>query len=48
MIYEIDIFVTVWLLQFWGTFSYEALLPIYILLAAHAYYITVKMPMDPP
>jgi len=48
MIYEIDIFATVWLLQYWGTFSYEALLPIYILLAAHAYYITVKMPETAP
>jgi hypothetical protein len=48
MIYEIDIFATVWLLQYWGEFSFEALLPIYFVLALHAYYITVKMPMDPP
>jgi HEAT repeat protein len=48
MIYEIDIFATVWLLQYWGEFSFEALLPIYFVLAVHAYYITVKMPEDPP
>jgi len=48
MIYEIDIFVTVLLLQTWGEFSFEALLPIYAVLAVHAYYITVKMPEDPP
>ena len=48
MIYEIDIFVTVLLLQYWGEFSFEALLPIYILLAAHAYYITVKIPETAP
>lgn len=48
MIYEIDIFITIWLLQYWGEFSFEALLPIYFVLAVHAYYITVKMPEDPP
>jgi len=48
MIYEIDIFVTVWLLQYWGEFSFEALLPIYFVLAVHAYYITVKMPEEAP
>jgi hypothetical protein len=49
MIFEIDIFATVWALQYWGEeFTYEALLPIYFVLALHAYYITVKMPMDPP
>jgi hypothetical protein len=48
MIYEIDIFATVWLLQYWGEFSFEALFPIYFVLAVHAYYITVKMPEDPP
>jgi HEAT repeat protein len=48
MIYEIDIFVTVFLWQYMKEFSYEMLLPIYILLAAHAYYITVKMPAEPP
>jgi hypothetical protein len=49
MIFEIDIFGTVWALQYWGEeFTYEALLPIYFVLALHAYYITVKMPADPP
>ena len=48
MIFEIDIFLTVWLWQTWGEFSFEALLPIYFLLAVHAYYITVKMPETPP
>jgi len=48
MIYEIDIFATVLLLQYWGEFSFEALLPIYFVLALHAYYITVKMPEDAP
>jgi HEAT repeat protein len=49
MIFEIDIFATVWALQYWGEeFTYKALLPIYFVLALHAYYITVKMPMDPP
>jgi hypothetical protein len=48
MIYEIDIFLTVWLLQYWGEFSFELLFPIYFVLAVHAYYITIKMPEDPP
>jgi len=49
MIFEIDIFATVWALKYWGDeFTYEALLPIYFLLAVHAYYITVKMPEAPP
>jgi hypothetical protein len=49
MIYEIDIFITVWLLQYGGeNFSFEMLLPIYFVLACHAYYITAKMPPDPP
>jgi hypothetical protein len=48
MIYEIDIFSTVFLWQYFKEFSYEALLPFYILLAVHAYYITAKMPEDPP
>jgi hypothetical protein len=49
MIYEIDIFITVWLLQYGGeNVSFEMLLPIYFVLACHAYYITTKMPPDPP
>jgi len=48
MIYEIDIFITIWLWQYMEEFSFELLLPIYIVLAIHAYYITIKMPEDPP
>ena len=49
MIFEIDIFGTVWAYQYWGEqFTFETLLPIYLLLAIHAYYITAKMPDDPP
>jgi hypothetical protein len=49
MIFELDIFGTVWALKYMGeTFTYETLFPIYFLLAVHAYYITVKMPVDPP
>jgi HEAT repeat protein len=48
MIYEIDIFVTVFLWQYFEELTYEALVPIYFLLAVHAYYVTVKMPLDPP
>jgi hypothetical protein len=48
MIYEIDIFITIWLWQYMEEFSFELLLPIYMILAIHAYYITIKMPDDPP
>jgi hypothetical protein len=49
MIYEIDIFGTILLFQYLGEeFSYEALLPIYLLLGIHAYYLAIKMPKDPP
>jgi len=49
MIYEIDIFGTIWVFQTLGQeFTFEILLPIYLLLALHAYYITIKMPRDPP
>jgi hypothetical protein len=49
MIFEIDIFGTIWAYQYWGEqFTFETLLPIYLLLAIHAYYITAKMPDDPP
>jgi hypothetical protein len=45
MIFEIDIFGTVWAFKYLGEeFTYETLLPIYLLLALHAYYITTKMP----
>jgi hypothetical protein len=49
MIYEIDIFGTILAFQYLGEqFSYEALLPIYLLLAIHAYYLAIRMPKDPP
>ncbi|WP_321506768.1 HEAT repeat domain-containing protein [uncultured Methanoregula sp.] len=49
MIFQIDVMVTVWLFKFEGdTNSYALLLPVYILLGAHAWYITAKMPKDPP
>jgi hypothetical protein len=49
MIFEIDIFGTIWVFQYLGEqFTYEALFPIYFLLAVHAYYITVKAPDEPP
>jgi HEAT repeat protein len=45
MIFEIDIFGTVWAFKYLGEeFTYEALLPIYLLLALHGYYFTTKMP----
>ena len=48
MIFQIDITATVWAFKIFGEdFTYQTLLPIYILLALHAYYITVKMP-EPP
>jgi len=53
MIFQIDITVTVWL---FGLFkvegdpydTYAVLLPVYIILAVHAWYITKTMPEDPP
>jgi HEAT repeats len=49
MIFEIDIFGTIWAYQYWGEqFTFETLLPVYLLLALHAYYITAKMPDEPP
>jgi hypothetical protein len=49
MIFQIDVIATVWLFKFEGdTNSYAVLLPIYLLLGAHAWYITKKMPKDPP
>jgi len=49
MIFELDIFGTVWALKYMGEdFTYETLLPIYFLLAIHAYYLATKMPRDPP
>lgn len=49
MIFQIDVMATVWLFKFGGdATSYEILLPIYLLMGAHAWYITTKMPKDPP
>lgn len=49
MIFQIDVMATVWLFQMEGTaISYAVLLPVYLLLGTHAWYITAKMPRDPP
>jgi hypothetical protein len=49
MIFQIDIMATVWLFQLEGDAkSYAVLLPLYLLLGTHAWYITTKMPKDPP
>jgi HEAT repeat protein len=49
MIFQIDVMTTVWLFRMEGDQnSYAVLLPIYLLLGAHAWYITTKMPKDPP
>jgi HEAT repeat protein len=48
MIFQIDITATVWLFKYGGeTNTYSVLFPLYLLLAIHAYYITVKTP-EPP
>ena len=48
MIFQIDITATVWLFKYGGeTNTYSILFPIYLLLALHAYYITIKTP-EPP
>jgi hypothetical protein len=49
MIFQIDVLTTVWLFRLEGDDnSYAVLLPIYLLLGLHAWYITTKMPKDPP
>lgn len=49
MIFQIDVMTTVWLFKIEGDAnSYAVLLPVYLLLGAHAWYITTKMPKDPP
>lgn len=49
MIFQIDVMATVWLFKLEGDAnSYAVLLPIYLLLGFHAWYITTKMPKDPP
>jgi HEAT repeat protein len=48
MIFQIDITATVWLFKYGGeTNTYSILFPLYLLLALHAYYITIKTP-EPP
>jgi HEAT repeat protein len=49
MIFQVDVLTTVWLFRLEGDEnSYAVLLPIYLLLGFHAWYITTKMPRDPP
>ncbi|MGB7787128.1 HEAT repeat domain-containing protein [Methanoregula sp.] len=49
MIFQIDITVTVWLFKTTGeTDTYSVLFPFYLLLAAHAWYITKMMPEEVP
>jgi len=49
MIFQIDIMATVWLFKYEGDTNSSAILfPVYLLLGAHAWYITTKMPKDPP
>jgi hypothetical protein len=45
MIFQIDITATVWLFRYEGeTNTYALLLPIYLIMALHAWYIAMKMP----
>jgi HEAT repeat protein len=49
MIFQVDIMVTVYLFKYEGEFnSYLVLFPVYLVLGIHAWYITTKMPKDPP
>ena len=49
VVFQIDVMATVWLFQLGGeNISYCVLLPVYLLLGAHAWYITTKIPRDPP
>ena len=49
LIFQIDITTTVWLFKYQGeTNSYQVLFPIYLVLGIHAYYLGIKMPIDPP
>ena len=49
MIFQIDIMATVWLFIYEGeSNSYLVLFPVYLVLGIHAWYITIKMPKDPP
>ena len=49
LIFQIDITATVWLFRFEGEgTSYLLLIPIYLALATHAWYLAKIMPKDPP
>ena len=49
MIFQIDVMATVWLFMYEGeSNSYLVLFPVYLVLGIHAWYITKKMPKDPP
>lgn len=49
MIFQIDVMATVWLFMLQGeSNSYLVVFPIYLVLGIHAWYITAKMPKDPP
>jgi len=49
MIFQIDVMATVWIFRYEGdSNSFTLLFPLYILLGIHAWYITTKMPKDPP
>ena len=49
MIFQIDVMATVWLFIYEGeSNSYLVLFPVYLILGIHAWYITTKMPKDPP
>jgi len=49
IIFQVDITLTVWLFKFGGEEStYLILFPLYLVLAVHAWYLTKKMPLDPP
>jgi HEAT repeat protein len=49
LIFQVDITATVWLFKYQGEEnSYLLLFPIYLILAIHAYYLSIKMPKDPP
>ncbi|HEX3001404.1 MAG TPA: HEAT repeat domain-containing protein [Methanoregula sp.] len=49
MIFQIDITATVWIFKYYGEANtYGILFPLYIILGLHAWYITKKMPEEPP
>lgn len=49
MIFQVDITATVWLFSHYGEVNtYQILFPLYVTLGLHAWYITKKMPGEPP